>query len=201
MKQDSNAIFVNYYSPEDEVLRDGDGSFELLGREFAWYNQETRNGFFPLVVENEAGWEFNSSYDIETTQYVGGMPLTTSRHLTGQEASALGEERLRTCPFFSGFHEESVLTSPNGVAIASNLELRARTLAYGIPAESFAAGASGLGGGYQSFNMTTFVNADGTGVVSDRVPWTHSAFVALPLNVVSGLFENLCDQMKGTDDE
>ena len=188
---------VNYYSPEDEVLQDGDGSLKLLGREFAWYNQETRKGYFPYVADNEAGWEFNPQYDVETTQYIGGNPITMTRHLTGTEANALTDEQLKTSPFFSGFHDETILVTSNGVDIASNLELRARVLAYGIPAESFSVGTGALGEHFLRETDMVEQNLfdEGGNRKSGSPYWRHSDFIALPVKWTFSLFADIVNQI------
>ena len=185
---------INYYSREDEVLRDGDGSFELLGREFAWYNQETRKGYFPYVADNEAGWEFNPQYDVESTQYIGGTPLVETRHLTGTEANALTDEQLKTRPFFSGFRDEAILSSSNGIAVASNMDCCASALAYGIPSESFAVGtgAIGVSGSRQSVDMKSLQH-DSREFRSSEMKWTHSFFLEKPLIIVKDLYMSMID--------
>lgn len=127
-----------------------------------------------------------------------------TRHLTGTEANALTDEQLKTSPFFSGFHDETILVTSNGVDIASNLELRARVLAHGIPAESFAVGTGEVGnpGLWENVDMTTVPNGGNTPVrPQGHQLWTHSAFVGLPLKDVSRLFKDLNSRMKGQTHE
>ena len=132
------------------------------------------------------------------------MSAVLSLSLTGTEANALTDEQLMTRPFFSGFRDEAILSSSNGIAVASSPDRRASTLAYGIPAESFAVGTGEivLHEGCRNVNMVGFLGRKGEAMDVPAGPtWTHSAFIGLPLKDVSGLFKDLNGQVKGADNE
>ena len=91
---------VNYYSPEDEVLKCGYGEYHLpYQREFAWYNQEHYKGTKSTIQNavdygrNEGGWAFNPAYDEEETVTIQNPPgspqptqtITQYRHATVAE--------------------------------------------------------------------------------------------------------------------
>lgn len=124
----------NYYSTGDEVLTNGNGEVQsLFSGDFAWYNQESRKGQWPMLLpgNNEAGWSFNGAYD------------TLLSHLDPVEAAKLSEDMIRTNSFF-GLFDERGLYGTNGSALAVHPNVRARVLADGIPAESYAAGANAI---------------------------------------------------------
>lgn len=131
------------------------------------------------------------------------MSAVLSLSLTGTEANALTDEQLMTRPFFSGFHDETILVTSNGVDIASNLELRARVLAYGIPAESFAAGTGELGRHFlRETDMVEQNLFDERGNRKPNAPdWGHSGFIALPLKWTCPLFKDITNQMEANHAE
>ena len=127
---------VNFYSTQEEVVCNGDGSPKDIGREYSWYNQEYCKGSWTWMVHpNEGGWAFNSYYD----------PSLFS-HMAPSNAAELTDAQLRQTPFFLDFSNPEMHTSSNGAVVASNYLYRAEMLAYAIPSESYAVGANPLPG-------------------------------------------------------
>ena len=140
---------VNYYSSEEEVLKNGSGNDPLPGREYAWYYQETHKGRKPYIPiynmgRNEGGWVFNRSYDTVTNPDPGNSSMEIVEHMPPADAAELTDEQLRHRQFFLDFHNPGMYTSPDGAVIASNYLYRAEMLAYAIPSESYAVGANPL---------------------------------------------------------
>ena len=138
---------VNFYSTQDEVVCNGDGSPMDIAREYAWYNQETRKGMWPFMLhEYEGGWEFNRYYDTATNYWIGNLQQPETSHMPPAAADQLPDVQLQQIPFFLDFHNLEMHTSSNGAIVADNYLYRAEMLAYAIPAESFAVGANPLPG-------------------------------------------------------
>ena len=199
---------VNFYSSEDEVVANGDGSPVLAGRNFAWYGQETRKGLWPFMLhEYEGGWAFNAYYDVPTYTWIGDQQVEGSRHLTPEEAEALNDGQLRQHPFFLGFANPEMCASTNGAFVASNYLYRAEMLAYAIPAESYAVGANPLPGQFaddMNFNMATLFT-DGkndlpvNGIDYDEKyrDWQHSTFVQRSFRRTKQLYRKIITIIHG----
>ena len=160
---------VNFYSTQEEVVRNGDGAPKDIGREYSWYNQEYRKGDWTLMLHpNEGGWAFNSYYDTGLLS-----------HMAPADAAELTDAQLRQTPFFLDFDNPGMHTSSNGVIVSSNYLYRAEMLAYAIPSESYAVGA----------NPLPMLNAYTNAVTNENVPsWNYdmASFIEgqddLPLN-------------------
>ena len=180
----------NYYSSDDEVLRNGNGEAQsLFSGDFAWYNQESRKGQWPMLLpgNNEAGWSFNGAYD------------TLLSHMDPVEAAELRDDTIRTNSFF-GLFDERGLYGTNGSALAVQPNLRARVLADGIPAESYAAGANAIDpdGKWagRNVNMPDVVKG-AQGNVYDEVreeSWRHSDIKKRPYQHVRDVFLSMIDK-------
>ncbi len=132
---------VNFYSSEEDVLANGDGTLHpFLSGNFAWVNQEMRKGLWPFLVpgNNEAGWSFNSDYDIPVTNLLG---IVSHERRPPSSANLIAESSLRTNSFFGRFDHDAVY-GENGSSEAGQASVRRQILADAIPAESFAAGAN-----------------------------------------------------------
>jgi hypothetical protein len=140
----------------------GDGKMHIiLQRNYVWYNQETRNGRWPMMIhEYEGGWEFNPVHDTVTGSWVGNEYVENRQKMSPQNAANLTDEQLQEHPFFLGFVNPEMHTSSNGLIVASNYLYRSEMLAYAIPAESFAVGANPLPG----------LNAYTNQVTNEKVP-------------------------------
>lgn len=171
---------VNYYSTEEDVLNNTDGTpKDLLSPDFAWANQETRKGVWPALLpgNNEAGWSFNADYDVNNPDYVGGGdPLTL--HLTPAQAAQLSDAQLRTVPFFGAFDDMSICTTNQ----VRNVPQKNQLLADAIPAESYAAGRNPI---------PNFLNRDMRGMKSGGGKWTHSFLVSAPYAWVYQVFDDM----------
>jgi hypothetical protein len=130
------------------VLADGDGTWKIPRREYSWYNQERHRGDYMVSFSPEAGWNFGDSYLVKVPPpgYGESSPLLEFyRNYTSEEADAISADSLIHRPFFKRFSETAICTDAGSDYINSNPSYLTRLLAYGIPAESFAAGAHPVG--------------------------------------------------------
>jgi len=211
---------VNFYSTQEEVVCNGDGSLKDLGREYSWYNQECRKGNWTLMLhDNEGGWAFNRFYDTMTHPDPGNHALEFVEHLSPAAADGLSDDVLRLRPFFLDFANPGMYTSPNGEIVASNYLYRAEILAYAIPAESYAVGANPLPGlnAYtnqvtnekvpsRNYNMALYMVGqedlpeNGTKAKDKYKDWQHSTFVQRSYKRTHQLFKRIMQAMKGEVD-
>ena len=202
---------VNYYSEEEEVLANGDGTEADVAREFAWYYQETHKGIkqsIPLFGEmgrNEAGWSFNTDHDHVSSQYLGDFLVEHRWKLSNEEACALSNSVLRVNPFFGHFADSSVYSPSEGIDVNTNTVLRARFLADAIPAESFAAGRNAIASWGDSGNVEMPSSYLGN-INMDLFPgipreWVHDFFLEFPYCVTREFFNALKDQVENTGDQ
>ena len=203
---------VNYYSSEEEVLKNGSGNDPLPGREYAWYYQETHKGRKPYIPiynmgRNEGGWGFNPAYDTVVSEYnqQTGQWVDRTFHLTPEQAAAVTND-LRTVPFFLPV-EDPALHATNAMPQMS-YALRAQLLADAIPALSFAVGANPvdkLGGeGENKYNvnmaswfkntemLNKFTNIDD----DEHREWRHTFFLKVPYSIVKKFYKNLSNRVK-----
>lgn len=196
---------VNYYSPEEEVLKcdpDGDGKRKLQ-RDWSWYNQERIKGGNPVPgSRNEGGWVYNPKYQKEEH---GGDPThggttTVSRDPFVSEILKITED-LRCHPVFKPFEDISLMTD----SLVPNISrgMVSQLLADAIPAESFPAGFNEvpkwkvLNVGAENINMAEKFKTNGEIYFwwwEDD--WGHSFFLDAPYMVVHGLFEDMKGRMK-----
>lgn len=186
----------NYYSTGEEVLMNGDGKAQsLLSGNYAWYNQESRKGQWPVLLpgNNEAGWSFNSAYD--------GIVS----HMNPTNAAELADALICTNSFF-GLFDERGLYGTNGSFLATQPMVRAHALADGIPAESYAAGANKLGelnprwGNDRNVDMpdkaksswVALYGADSKGYPIES--WKHSDIKNRPYQVVREVFLSIIEK-------
>lgn len=196
---------VNYYSPEEEVLKcdpDGDGKRKLQ-RDWSWYNQERIKGGNPVPgSRSEGGWVYNPKYQKEEH---GGDPThggttTVSRDPFVSEILNITED-LRCHPVFKPFEDISLMTD----SLVPNISrgMVSQLLADAIPAESFPAGFNEvpkwkvLNVGAENINMAEKFKTNGEIYFwwwEDD--WGHSFFLDAPYMVVHGLFEDMKGRMK-----
>ena len=186
----------NYYSTGEEVLTNGEGRLKsVLSGDFAWYNQESRKGLWPMLLpgNNEAGWSFNSDYD------------NLLSHMNPTNAAELADSLICTNSFF-GLFDERGLYGTNGSFLATQPAIRAHALADGIPAESYAAGANKLGelnprwGNDRNVDMPdkaraswlALYGADANGNPNAR--WLHSDIKNRPYQVVREVFLSIIEK-------
>ena len=218
---DNVTNIVNFYSTQEEVVCNGDGTQMPYGRPYSWYNQEYRKGSWAMMLHpNEGGWEFNPYHDTVTGSYVGNEYVEHRQRMPPQIAAELTDEQLRQHPFFLEFCNPEMYTSPNGMIVLSNYLYRAEMLAYAIPSESYAVGANPLPGRttmpvndtsnilYCNYDMA-LVFAAGIGDLpsngdefEDRHrDWQHSTFVQRSYKRVNQLFKMIMKHIKETANE
>ena len=195
---------VNYYSSEDEVLVDGDGTLPNFPRRYrAWSDQEMWKGNKPLtdilyfsMGRNEAGWGFNADHDVYE-QPLGLPAPTTLRRRTPSETTNITDAILRECPFFRHFANRNIYTSTNGNVILENAAYRAQLLADAIPVESFATGANPVP--VWVTGIVDVRNIDMATKCKDNristLPWLHSFFISAPYMCVHGLYEDIVSRI------
>ena len=213
---------VNFYSTQEDVVCNGDGTQMPYGRPYSWYNQEYRKGSWAMMLhEYEGGWEFNPYHDTVTGSWGGNEYVEHRQRMSPQDAANLTGETLRQHPFFLDFANPEMYTSSNGLIVASNYLYRAEMLAYAIPSESYAVGANPLPG------LNAYTNAITGAVVPSRnhnmaaeytfgqddLPqngsefedkhrdWQHSTFVQRSYKRVHQLFKAITQTIKEESNE
>ena len=178
----------HYYSSGEDVLTNGNGTAQsLLSGSYAWYNQESRKGQWPMLLpgHNEAGWSFNGAYD------------TLMFHMSPENAADLSDDVIRTNSFF-GLFDERGLYGTNGSVLATQPIVRRHALADGIPAESYAAGANWLG----RFGLDRNVNMPDVAInawerlygVGHNQSWRHSDIKKRPYQAVRDVFLSIIEK-------
>lgn len=184
----------NYYSEGEEVLANGDGdTHPILSGDFAWYNQESRKGLWPMLLpgNNEAGWSFNGAYD------------NFLSHMNPTNAAELADLLICTNSFF-GLFDERGLYGTNGSFLATQPAIRAHALADGIPAESYAAGANAIApeGSWIGRNVDMPMKAKVAWGSQYGIPdegeqgeaWRHSDIKNRPYQVVRDVFLSIIEK-------
>ena len=212
---------VNFYSPQDEVVCNGNGSPVDIAREYAWYNQEYRKGSWPFMLhEYEGGWAFNGYYDTTTNYWMLGVQQTETYHMPPADADQLSDAQLQQIPFFLDFHNSEIHSSSNGAIVVSNYLYRAEMLAYAIPSESYAVGANPLPGRaamptndtsnilYCNHNMASLFTSgqsdlpeNGSDSEDKYRDWQHSTFVQRSYKRVYQLFKVIVKHIKEVTSE
>ncbi len=178
---------VNFYSSEEDVLANGDGALRpFLSGDFAWINQEMRKGIWPYLVpgNNEAGWSFNSDYDVPVTNFLG---VVSNERCPPSKANIIDDSLLRTNSFFGRFDYEAVY-GENGSVEAGQVAVCRQILADAIPAESFAAGCNAVVAwkAERNVDMQTYLQGNSS---SGRAKWFHSDVKKLAYFYISQLFD------------
>ena len=212
---------VNFYSTQEDVVCNGDGTPVPYGRLYAWYNQEYRKGSWAMMLhEYECGWEFNPYHDTVTGSWVGNDYVEHRHRMSPQDAANLTGETLRQHPFFLDFANPEIHTSSNGLIVASNYLYRAEMLAYAIPSESYAVGANPLPGRtpmtpqsppnglYYNHDMATLFTSgigdlpsNGEDSSDKHRDWQHSTFVQRSYKRVNQLFKEIMKHIKESANE
>ena len=181
---------VNYYSSEEDVLANADGqSHAFPATAYIWMNQETRKGVWPALLpgNNEAGWSFNSAYDIPNPDFLGqgdGLMM----HRPPQLAAQLSDSDLRLLPFFGSFDDMSICTTN----VLTTIPQRTQLLADAIPAESYAAGRNPVAawGVSRNVDMIQFRRA-GT-----ALQWNHGFIKSGNYNLIYRLFKDVIERSR-----
>ncbi len=207
---------VNFYSSQEDVVCNGDGTLKPYGRVYSWYNQEYRKGSWAMMLhEYEGGWEFNPYHDTVTGSYVGNEYVEHRERMSPEDAADLTDEQLRQHPFFLDFANTEMHTSSNGLIVATNYLYRAEMLAYAIPSESYAVGANNLltmddispvnkdDPLFGNYNMATLFTdgkndlpPNGDDFEDKYQDWQHSTFVQRSYKRVHQLFKKITQLMK-----
>ena len=192
---------VNFYSTQEDVVCNGDGTQMPYGRPYSWYNQEYRKGSWAMMLhEYEGGWEFNPYHDTVTGSWVGNEYVEQRQRMSPQDAASLTGDVLRQHPFFLDFANPEMHTSSNGLIVASNYLYRAEMLAYAIPSESYAVGANPLptlSAEDLNVNMADFTDGqgdlpeNGQRIQDKHRNWQHSTFVQRSYKRTHQLFDQL----------
>lgn len=207
----SVANVVNFYSTQEDVVCNGNGTLIPYGRHYAWYNQEYRKGSWGMMLhEYEGGWEFNPYYDTVTMQWNGSEFVEERRRMSPQNAANLGDDQLRLHPFFLDFANSEMHTSLNGQIVATSYLYRAEMLAYAIPAESYAVGANplpNLSSEELNIDMAGFTDGqadlpeNGKKVEEHYRDWQHSTFVQRSYKRTRQLFRRIMEIIKENSHE
>ena len=202
---------VNFYSTQEDVVCNGDGTQMPYGRPYSWYNQEYRKGSWAMMLHDyEGGWEFNPYHDTVTGSWVGNEYVEHRQRMSPQDAANLTSETLRQHPFFLDFANQDMYTSSNGLIVASNYLYRAEMLAYAIPSESYAVGANPLptlSAEDLNVNLADFTDGqsdlpeNGQEMGDKHRNWQHSTFVQRAYKRTHQLFDQLIGFIKENSHE
>lgn len=202
---------VNFYSTQEDVVCNGDGTPMPYGRPYSWYNQEYRKGSWAMMLhEYEGGWEFNPYHDTVTGSWLGNEYVEHRQRMSPENAANLTDEQLRQHPFFLDFYNPEMHTSSNGLIVAINYLYRAEMLAYAIPSESYAVGANPLPkltAEDLNVNMADFTDGqsdlpeNGQRIQDKHRNWQHSTFVQRTYKRTHQLFDQLINFIKENSNE
>ena len=197
---------VNYYSSEEEVLANGNGTVpNLPRRSHAWSDQELWKGNKPItdvpvgsMGRDEGGWAFNRDHYVYE-QPPGPPAPATLRWRTPDETTNPTDAVLRECPFFGHFADRDIYTSTNGVMVTTNTAYRAQLLADAIPAESFATGANAVSlwgeEDIDAINVDMPQHFKSKIQVSPVQNWIHSFFLEVPYMCTHKFYENIVSRI------
>ena len=197
---------VNYYSSEEEVLANGNGTVpNLPRRSHAWSDQELWKGNKPItdvllfsMGRDEGGWGFNRDHYVYE-QPIGPPTPATLRRRNPNETTNLTDSVLRECPFFGHFENRDIYTSTNGVIVSENPAYRAQLLADAIPAESFAVGANSVMAwgteGEDKNNVDMPRHFKSNMIVSPVQNWIHSFFLKVPYMCTHEFYEDVVSRI------
>lgn len=171
---------INMYSTQEEVLMNSDGVLHtVFSPNYAWANQELRKGVWPMLLpgNNEAGWSFNSAYDIDAV-----------------ELGLLSDSELRTKPLFGRF-DAKYMCQTN--AITYRLPNLHQVLGDGIPAESFAAGSNPIP---RFTNSPSCDNINMVGLLpqGSNEAWGHSYIYEGTYRATRGVFNIILEKRNET---
>lgn len=186
----------NYFSSTEDVLDNANGHVPSIGRVQAWVNQEMRKGTTLIWLgpgNAEAGWGFNSDYDV-ITGYDPQTGLPIYGRMPPAQANALPEATLKANSFFRHFDDEEIYDPAMGSTFlldghseVHDSDIYRRLLADAIPALSNPAGRNPLGNAVQSdenyMNHKRGIFEDGDWPRKDN-EWRHSDIIniAYPFN-------------------
>ena len=200
MKTMRIANAVNCYSATEDTLGNAELNEWLTGKLYRrkfWAIQEALNGteyisFAPdnWGINKEGGWGYNPHY--ATNWWYVTWP---NRRMTDRFINRIGRltrDELIRHPVFLPF-EEGWLFTTNAISPAAVAPIRARILADGIPAMSFAAGANPLGNNAVSGNIDYATCKSGEWPRA-RGRWLHSDIKNVAFRFVHEFFEKLVNE-------
>ena len=131
--------------------------------------------YLPLAPDSyglkcEGGWGYNPHY--ATNRFYVTWPNRRMTDRFRKRIANLTQDDLIVHPVFRPFFEDGLLTT-NAISLEQVAPIRARILADGIPATSFAAGANPLGNGSVSGNINYATRKSGEWPRKDG-SWRHS---------------------------
>ena len=191
---------VNFYSTEEEVLRNSDGDISAFpARTFAWAKQELFKGRWlaveSLLMHNDGGWAMNNDYFDLNENPAGDMAVWVAP--SPEETAGISDAQLREMPFFGPFEDMSVCGT-NGSEVA-----RARHAYYMstcIPAESYAAGANPLSiPGAENKNMAEYdCKGEDTTYLWQKSnnEWNHGFYINAPLTRTHEFYDDIVKRTK-----
>ena len=200
MKTMRIANAVNCYSTSEDTLGNADLNEWLAGklaRRKFWAIQESLKGteyisFAPNSwgINKEGGWGYNPHY--ATNWWYVTWPNRRMTTLFRNRIARLTRDDIVRHPVFLPFDEDWLFTT-NAVSPAAVEPIRARILADGIPAMSFAAGANPLGSDAVSGNIN-YATCKATPWPRDEGQWYHSDIKNLAFRFVHRFFEKLVNE-------
>ena len=187
---------VNCYSPGEDTLgniTDNHGAIASMWNKNFWAAQELNKGTKKLKTlpeswgHAEGGWGFNPQ--LGTFDVVMGTPTAW---LPRRAARRTDEELIRN-PIFRPF-DEAWLCSTGNVCSNAVRAVRARILADGIPATSFAAGANELKSGVvrDNINYTSPAYLE-NGYPRGNEKWRHSSLKQFAYYFAFRFFEKIVE--------
>ena len=189
----SLANSVNYYSSEEDVLDKSDGqTHPVASASYAWMNQETRKGVWPMLLpgNNEAGWEFNSSYLVNNPYGGQGEPLRVPR--SPAQADLISTNSLVVAPFFAPFDDMSICVTNRLETVPAKYQL----LGDAIPAESYATGRNPV----PSWGEEASGNSNQDMIMMRDVgisrAWNHGYLKDMSYRYIHRLFEDVLTRME-----
>ena len=176
---------INFYSSGEEVLDNwfAPPLLPLPGSLNAWNKQELLKGTFLgslLTAARQGGWGFNTAWDKEDRTQPqnpdGNYPKVRRANNVVADITPV---MVKIKPFFIPFADARLHDLAQGSAAANEYNVRAKTLAEGIPSLSFAAGRNAINGFDATDNrdlmdFRTKVNGTPVWPRGNNKNWLHS---------------------------
>lgn len=176
---------INFYSSGEEVLDNwfAPPLLPLPGSLNAWNKQELLKGTFLgslLTAARQGGWGFNTAWDKEDrTQPQNPDGTYPKVRRANNDVADITPVMVKIKPFFIPFADARLHDLAQGSAAANEYNVRAKTLAEGIPSLSFAAGRNAINGFDATDNrdlmdFRTKVNGTPVWPRGNNKNWLHS---------------------------
>lgn len=185
---------INLYSSGEDVLDNWTVPAIFPGTDRAWNRQELLKGTFLgnlVTAARQGGWGFNTAWDKEdTTQPQNPDGTYPKVRRAKNDVADITPEAVKTKPFFIPFADARLHNLAQGSAAANEYNVRAKTIAEGIPSLSFAAGRNNINA-FQQQNLDLMTLKTGWPRANEN--WKHSDLKVVAFRYNHQLYKQLVD--------